>query len=142
MGMNLLDLLLWIAIFLGVGLATILNYYLNWAPGSEPDDFNVGPPEMQLSCDCYLNTLIIGGIVAIALAVNSSLFASRIELYITAITAFFVVSAAGIVGRKRRYNEWKEIQQVIARAIPESGYERASSFSIDIEFTEDEEDID
>ena len=97
---------------------------------------------MQLSCDCYLNALIIGGIVAIALATNSSLFASRIELYMTAIIAFSIITTAGIIGRRRRYNEWREIQQVIARAIPESGYERVNSFSIDIEFTEDEEDVD
>ena len=122
----------------GVAVVAWFNYYLNLAPGSDPDDFAVGPPQMNMTCDCYLNTLILGGIMVIAFSAGSSLFASRIELYLIGGLAFAVVTIAGLIGRRKRHTEWREDEKVIRRAIQKTSFGRGPG-SIDILF-DDEDD--
>lgn len=124
----------------GVFVLAIFNFYLNLAPDSDPDDFAIGPPQLNLTCDCYLNTLILGGILVVAFSAASSLFASRIELYTIAGLAFAAVTIAGIIGRRKRYAEWKEDEQVIRRAIQKSHLMKGSRSPVDIVFDDDEDD--
>jgi hypothetical protein len=124
----------------GITILAIFNYYLNLAPGSDPDDFIIGPPQLNLTCDCYLNTLILGGILVIAFSAASSFFASRIELYLFGGIAFAIVTLAGIIGRRKRYAEWKEDQKVIRRAIRKASPFGGRRGPIDIIFDEDDED--
>ncbi|MHA1936367.1 MAG: hypothetical protein ACW97A_13920 [Candidatus Thorarchaeota archaeon] len=132
-----MDLLFAIVLTIGVLLAAVFNYILNLAPGSDPEDFQVGPSQLGITCDCYLNTLILGGIVVLALSLSSAAFTSRIELYIVGIVAFILVTAAGIYGRRKRYKEWKEMDYVLKRAVS-SSYPRMSG-RLDIPYDEDEE---
>lgn len=135
--MDTLTLLLVIA---GVLIVALFNYYLNLAPGSDPDDFAVGPPQMNITCDCYLNTLILGGIMLIAFSAGSSLFDSRLELYFIGGIAFAAVTIAGIIGRRKRYTEWKEDEKVIRRAIQKTQFgRRVRDGAVDITF-DDEDD--
>ena len=135
-----MDPLLFVIIIAGICVLTIFNYYLNLAPGSDPDDFAVGPPQLNISCDCYLNTLILGGILVIAFSAGSSLFSSRLELYLFGGIAFAVVTIAGIIGRRKRHTEWKEDEQVIRRAIQKTQFGRGRDAAIDILFDEDDDD--
>ncbi len=124
-------------------LSAVFNYYLNLAPGSDPEDFQVGPPQMNLTCDCSLNVLIIGGIVVLALSAASGIFDSRLELYIVGIVAFSVITVAGFIGRRRRHQEWKELHRAIARAVPASSYLGFRRTPADITYEdEDDEDFD
>ncbi|MDH4214350.1 MAG: hypothetical protein OEV85_10545 [Candidatus Thorarchaeota archaeon] len=121
---------------------TVFNYYLNLAPGADPEDFQIGPRQLNMTCDCSLNTLILGGILVIALSAGSGMFESRIELYVTGIVAFTVVSIAGIIGRRRRYREWKEFDKVIRRAIPKTHLMTQHGSPVDIIFDEEPDDED
>ncbi|MFW9979293.1 MAG: hypothetical protein ACFFEJ_14510 [Candidatus Thorarchaeota archaeon] len=127
-----------IVIAVGTLLAALFNYYLNRAPGSDPDDFQVGPPELGITCDCYLNTLIVSVIGVVAVLATSSSFGSVWELVIVGATVFFTITIAGILGRHHRYREWKTIQRVLVRAVPSVSETRPSS--TDLYFDEDEEE--
>jgi hypothetical protein len=121
---------------------TIFNYYLNFAPGADPEDFSIGPPQLNMTCDCFLNTLILGGILVIALSAGSGIFESRQELYASGIIAFSVITIAGIIGRRKRYREWKEFDKVIRRAIPKTHLMTQHGNPIDILFDDESDDED
>lgn len=129
-----------IIIIAGIFVLAIFNYYLNLAPGSDPDDFAIGPPQLNMTCDCYLNTLILGGIMIIAFSAASTLFSSRLELYLFGGIAFVVVTIAGIVGRRKRYAEWKEDENVIRRAIQKTQFGRIRDGAVDILFDDEDDD--
>lgn len=138
-----MEILTWIVLVVVVLLASLFNYYLNLAPGSDPEDFQVGPPQLGITCDCSLNVLIIGGIVVLALSAISGLFDSRLELYIVGIVSFSLITVAGLVGRKRRHQEWRELRSVIERSVPASSFLGFGRAPVDIAFEdEDEEDFD
>lgn len=135
-----LDLIIWALVIIGTLLAAAFNYILNLASGSDPEDFKVGPSEMNITCDCQLNVLIIGGIMILALSAVSGVFASRIELYLVGGISFAVITIAGFIGRRRRHREWKELHKVIKRAVPGPQYSGFRRAPVDITFDEDEED--
>jgi len=135
-----LDILTWIVLVVVVLITSAFNYYLNLAPGADPEDFQVGPPQFNITCDCSLNVLIIGGIVVLALSAVSGIFESRLELYIVGIVAFSLISAAGIIGRLRRHREWREIQIAIERAVPGSSFPGFQKAPVDITFDDDDDD--
>jgi hypothetical protein len=134
------DALTLVLLIAGVFLLAVFNYYLNLAPGSDPDDFAVGPPQLNITCDCSFNTLILGGILVIALSAASSTFDNRIELYLVGGIAFAVVTLTGIIGRRKRHAEWKEDEQVIRRAIQKAQFGSGRRGSVDIIFDEEDED--
>jgi hypothetical protein len=131
--------LFWI-IFL-VTLGSIFNYYLNRAPGADPDDFQiaVGPIESGITCDCFLNTLIVSTITAIIIALSADLFESTIELLYYGVGSFIVVWIAGILGRMRRHAEWKELDEVVRRVVPTPIFDDLDEERIDILFDDDDE---
>ncbi|MFW9803307.1 MAG: hypothetical protein ACFFFC_11675 [Candidatus Thorarchaeota archaeon] len=104
----------------GVLFASWFNYILNRAPGSDPDDFLIGPPEMELRCDCFINTMIVGGIAVLAMAIMSSIFDSRTDLYIVGAISYIVITLAGVYGRKKRQEDWRELDGILKRSFPES----------------------
>jgi hypothetical protein len=122
-----------------ISALALFNYYLNLAPGTDPEDFNVGPQGLNITCDCYLNTLILGGILVIALGAGSGMFESRTELYISGIIAFTVVTIAGVIGRRRRYREWEELDKVVRRAIPKKHLMTQNRTPVDIIFDDDDD---
>jgi hypothetical protein len=136
-----LDLTTWALVIIGTLLAAAFNYILNLASGSDPEDFKVGPTEMNITCDCPINILIIGGIMILALSAVSGVFASREEMYIVGGISFAVITIAGYIGRRRRYREWKELRKAIRRAIPGS-YADIRKAPVDLMFEEDDEDDD
>jgi hypothetical protein len=136
-----LDPVVFLLIAVGVVLVSWFNYMLNRAPGADPDDFLIGPEGMQIQCDCFLNTMIVGGIFVVAVAIASSAFASRTELYLIGLTAYVIITAAGVYGRRRRYIDWKELDGVLHRAIPRPPRKSFDRDRLDIFFEgEDEED--
>ncbi|MFX1602171.1 MAG: hypothetical protein ACFFCK_01715 [Promethearchaeota archaeon] len=136
-----MDPIVFFLIAVGVVVVSCFNYILNRAPGSDPDDFLIGPEGMQMQCDCFLNTMIIGGIFVVAVAIASSNFASRTELYLIGLTAYVIITAAGIYGRRQRYNDWKELDGVLHRAVPKAPPRTFDNDKLDIFFEgEDEED--
>jgi hypothetical protein len=134
------DPLILVFVIAGVLITALFNYYLNLASGSDPEDFALGPPQLNITCDCYLNTLILGGIMVIALSAGSSFFDSRMELYFFGGIAFTVVTIAGIIGRRRRHSEWKEDEKVIRRAIQKSQFGRIRDGAVDILFDDEDDD--
>ncbi len=112
--MNSITLLITALVIVG---ASIFNYLMNWAPGSEPQDFEIGPSELHIRCDCSLNVLIVSVIVCIAIGLSSYAF-TREELYTTGIIAFLLITLSGVAGRQRRYREWKELESIFESAIP------------------------
>ncbi len=135
-----MDIVTWIVLVVVVLFASALNYYLNLAPGADPEDFQVGPPQLGITCDCSLNVLIIGGIVVLALSAVSGIFESRVELYLVGIAAFTIITVAGIIGRLRRHREWKEVQSAIERAVPASSYLGFGRAPVDITFDDEDDD--
>jgi hypothetical protein len=135
-----LDPLTFAIILTGILFLAFFNYYLNLAPGSDPDDFSVGPPQLNITCDCSINTLILGGILVIAFSAASSLFATRLELYLFGGLGFAVVTIAGLIGRRKRHAEWKEDEKVIRRAIQKTHFGTIRDGSVDILFDEDDDD--
>ncbi len=123
---------------IGVLLATTFNYYLNRAPGSDPEDFRMGPPELGITCDCYLNTLIVSAIAVVAVLSMSTAFDSIWEIVIVGTIVFFTITLAGIIGRHHRYKDWNSMARVLVRAVPSVSESRPSS--TDLFFDEDEED--
>jgi len=134
-----LDILTWAVLVIVVLLTTAFNYYLNLASGSDPEDFQVGPQQLGITCDCSLNVLIIGGIVVLALSAVSGVFDSRLQLYLVGIVSFSLITLAGFIGRRRRHQEWKELRRVIQRAVPASSHVGFGKAPVDITF-EDEDD--
>lgn len=133
----------WIILIAGIFVLVIFNYFLNLAPGSDPEDFALGPPQLNITCDCYLNTLFLGGILVVAFSAGSSIFSSRLELYLIGGLAFLVVTIGGIMGRRKRHAEWREDERVIRRAISTSNIMAGSRRPVDIVFDEeDDEDFD
>jgi hypothetical protein len=137
-----LELLTLMILIVATSALVAFNYYLNLAPGTDPEDFAVGPPQLNLSCDCFLNTLILGGILVIALSAGSGMFENRMELYASGIIAFSAVTIAGIIGRRKRYREWKEFDKVIKRAIPKTHLMTQHGNPVDIFFDEELDDED
>ncbi len=135
-----MDLLTLVLLIAGVFILVIFNYYLNLAPGSDPDDFALGPPQANITCDCYLNTLILGGILVVAFSAGSAMFASRVELYIIAGLSFAFITLAGILGSRKRHAEWREDEQVIRRAISKSNLTTRKRGPVDIIFDEEKDD--
>ncbi|MHA2140263.1 MAG: hypothetical protein ACXADF_03460 [Candidatus Thorarchaeota archaeon] len=115
-----MDPLVALSIVCGVLLASWFNYILNRAPGSDPDDYLIGPRALEIRCDCFINTMIVGGIVVVALAIMSSVFASRTEMYIVGILAYIVITLAGVYGRKKRHEDWRELDGILKRSVPRS----------------------
>ncbi len=130
-----------VIIALGVLAAVIFNYYLNWAPGADPEDFRIGPPQSGVKCDCFINTLILGTVVVAALMVVSSIFDNRLQLYVSGLASFLIVTAAGVLGRRRRYKEWRELEGLFKRVMPaRNRFPGSSTDSLFREFEEDDED--
>ncbi|MHA1770434.1 MAG: hypothetical protein ACTSXS_02405 [Candidatus Thorarchaeota archaeon] len=113
-----MDVMLLLSISAVTILMAIFNYYLNYAPGTTPDDYALGPKGASLQCDCCLNMVLIGVIAVAALAVSSSYFDSRTELYSVAIIVFVVITVAGFLGRRRRYHEWNEAYDLLQSVLP------------------------
>jgi len=135
------DLLVGFVIVVGVLIAALFNYILNRAPGSDPEDFQVGPPQLGIRCDCFLNTLIIGSILVLALSASSYIFETRTELYTVGFIAFAIITAAGIYGRIIRHREWKELGEILERAVPKPP-DRPYPESFDISIEDEDEEYD
>ena len=136
-----MDPLIGFIIAIGILIAAAFNYILNRAPGSDPEDFQVGPPQLGIRCDCVLNTLIIGSILVLALSASSSVFETRTELHIVGFIAFAVITAAGIHGRIIRHREWRELGEILERAVPKPP-DRPYPESFDIVIEDDDEEYD
>ena len=127
-----------ITIIAGTIIAALFNYFLNRAPGSDPEDFQIGPKEMGIKCDCFFNTLIVGAIAALAIAASSSGFDSMEDFFIVAFIFFAVITDAGILGRRQRYRDWNEMSYVLKRAVsPRKGFYPGP---VDILFDENEDE--
>ncbi|MHA1863978.1 MAG: hypothetical protein ACTSWA_09440 [Candidatus Thorarchaeota archaeon] len=137
-----MDLVTLVILIIGIFVLAIFNYYLSLAPGSDPEDFALGPPQLNITCDCYLNTLILGGILIVAFSAASSIFSDRIELYVTGGLAFAAITIAGIIGRRKRHAEWKEDERVIRRAVYNPGQMTSKRGPVDIIFDEEADDED
>lgn len=137
-----LDLVTLVILIAGIFVLAIFNYFMNLAPGSDPEDFALGPPQLNITCDCYLNTLILGGILIVAFSAASSIFSSRLELYFVGGLAFAVITIAGIIGRRKRHAEWKEDVRVIRRAVYSPSQMTSKRGPVDIIFDEEEDDED
>ena len=133
---------MWVVLVVAVLMTSAFNYYLNRASGADPEDFQVGPPQLGITCDCSLNVLIIGGIMVLALSSISDLFATRLELYAVGIITFGVLTAAGLIGRSRRHKEWEELRKTIERVVPSSSFLDLGRAPIDIAFEDDDGDED
>ena len=137
-GSEILNIVLIVTVVSGILVAAIINYYLNLAPGSNPNDFQVGPDELGITCDCYLNMLIISSIVVIALALSSYMFDSAIEVVVLAIVGFVVVTLAGYYGRRKRYHHWEDMEDMLDRVIPRGRIRHPIDDTIDLFFDDDE----
>jgi len=137
-----LDPVTLIILSVGTALAAVFNYFLNRAPGSEPEDFDFGPSGTTIRCDCFLNTLIIASIVILALALSSAAFSSRMELFASGALAFAAITLAGVIGRRRRHNEWMEIEDILQRVVPDEYLGDSGEGLLDISFEDDDEDYD
>jgi hypothetical protein len=131
-------LMVWLIVTAAVAVTSLFNYFLNRAPGSDPEDFLLGPQELGMSCDCFLNTLVVGSVVVVAIAAGAGAFATRNELFIAGALAFVIVTLAGILGRRRRHKEWDETHKAIRRAVPPSVVDPYQRSSIHLLFDEDE----
>ena len=136
-----MDLLIGFIVVVGVLIAALFNYILNRAPGSDPEDFQVGPPRLGIRCDCFLNTLIIGSILVLALSASSYIFETRTELHIVGFIAFTIITAAGIYGRIIRHREWRELGEILERAVPKPP-DRPYPESFDISIEDEDEEYD
>ena len=136
-----MDLLIGFVIVVGVLIAALFTYILNRAPGSDPEDFQVGPPQLGIKCDCFLNTLIIGSILILALSASSYVFETRTELHIVGFIAFVIITAAGIYGRIMRHREWRELGKILERAVPKPP-DRPYPESFDISIEDEDEEYD
>ncbi|MGD2072933.1 MAG: hypothetical protein PVG65_05550, partial [Candidatus Thorarchaeota archaeon] len=86
---------LWIILLIIIG--SMFNYYLNRAPGADPEDFQilVGPMNSGITCDCFLNTLIVSTIITIMITLSTGVFESTSELLFTGAISFIIVWIAG-----------------------------------------------
>ncbi len=104
-------------VVVGTALAAVFNYYLNRAPGTEPDDFRIGPPELSLTCDCYLNTVVVGLVFAVFVVLLAPSIGPFVEAVSTALLCLLVITVAGVVGRRRRYREWRHLAELLDRVV-------------------------
>ncbi|GAH31485.1 unnamed protein product, partial [marine sediment metagenome] len=100
--------------------------------------FIIGPEELGLKCDCYLNTIIVAGIAALAVSAASTSFDTRLDFYIIAIAVFAFVTLAGIIGRRQRYRNWNEMAHILKRSVP-TMVDRPTG-SVDYIFDDDDEE--
>lgn len=109
-----------VAISLAIGtlLLSVLNYYLNLAPNADPDQFSIGPREMGVRCDCCFNVLVLGMIAVAFIALSSTAFDSRTELYVSGLTSFMVVTLSGLIGRIKRYRRWSLESELLESVMP------------------------
>jgi len=135
-----MDLGIGIVLIVGTFIAAVFNYYLNRAPGSDPEDFQVGPQELGITCDCYLNTVIISSIAVVAVLASSTAFTSIWELVIVGSLVFLSITIAGLVGRHHRYKDWHSIARVLVRAVPTVTDGRPSTSDIFFDIDEEDED--
>jgi len=135
-----LDPVTLVIVSVGITTAVIFNYLLNRAPGSEPEDFEIGPRGAAMRCDCFLNTLVIASIATLALALSSAAFPSRIELFGVGALAFTAITLAGVIGRRRRHGEWREMDGILERVVPEEYLDDSREGFIDVSFDDDDED--
>ncbi len=142
MEVKIVDVTFWAIALAGTAIVAMFNYMLNRASGSDPDDFKVGPSELDITCDCFLNPLIIAGIAVLVLALSSGSFADRFELFMLGFLVFFTISLAGIIGRRRRYREWHELRDLFDRAIPTSKIRRPLDNLPDLSFDVEDDDED
>lgn len=133
---------MWAIIAIVVILASAFNYYLNLASGADPEDFQVGPPQLGITCDCSLNIIIIGGIMVLALSTISGSFDSRIQLFSVGIISFILITLAGFIGRRRRHQDWRELHKAIERSVPASSIFSSGSTQLDIVYEDDDDDDD
>ncbi len=133
-----MDIITGALIIIGTLLAAVFNYYLNRAPGSDPEDFQLGPPELNITCDCYLNTIIVSAVAVVALMTASAHFSSIWEMVLFGSVVFIVITLAGVLGRHHRYQEWKLLTRAIFRAVPTVSKKRPGS--IDLSFDEDDDE--
>ena len=122
-------------------IASAFNFILNRAPGSDPDDFRVGPPELGITCDCFFIPLIVSSIVVLGMTISAGAFDSRLELYLSAFSAFIIITYAGFLGRRARFRDWREITEVLERVIPLDRIDHEYDSYIDT-FHDEEEDED
>jgi ABC-type xylose transport system permease subunit len=54
------------------------------------------------------------------MAIMSSVFASRTEMYIVGIVAYVIITLAGVYGRKKRHEDWRELDGILKKSFPES----------------------
>lgn len=133
-----MDVLTGVLLAIGIPIIALFNYYLNKAPGSEPEDFRVGPAELGITCDCYLNTIILSAIAVIAVIANSNAFSSLTEIAAVGAVAFVIITLAGIIGRRHRYQDWHRMRRVLIRSVPSVSKGRPGS--VDISFDDDGKD--
>ncbi len=131
-----------VIILAGIVLAGAFNYVLNRASGAEPEDFEFGPSGMAIQCDCFINILIIGAIVTLAVALSSAAFSSPLELYATGALAFAATTIAGLLGRRRRHREWGEMEDVLERVVPDDYLDVREQDFADLPPDDDDEDSD
>lgn len=131
-----------VIILAGIVLTGTFNYVLNRASGAEPEDFEIGPSSMGIRCDCFVNTLVIAAIVVLAIGLSSAAFSSRLELYVTGALAFIGITMAGLLGRRRRHREWREMEEILERAVPEGYLDETQADSGDLPPDDDESDSD
>jgi hypothetical protein len=129
-------------ILVGITAAGIFNYILNRAPGAEPEDFEFGPSGMAIRCDCVMNIFVIAAIVVLALALSSAAFSSRAELYGTGFLTFLAITLAGLLGRRRRHREWREIEVILERVVPDDYLDQTEEDYMGTPSDEDDEDSD
>ncbi len=134
--MNIIHLAILIG---GTVIGAIFNYLLNRAPGSEPEDYRIGPAELNITCDCAFNPLIISGIATLVVAISSGVFDSRMELYLAGLFVFSIITIAGIIGRRRRHEEWRELEEVFSRALVTSHIHSPIDSPPDIFYDEDDD---
>ncbi|RDE10800.1 MAG: hypothetical protein C4K47_10880 [Candidatus Thorarchaeota archaeon] len=131
-----------VIVLTGISLAGLFNYILNRAAGAEPEDFEIGPNGMGIRCDCFMNVIIIAAIAVLAMALSSAAFSSRLELYVTATLAFVAIALSGLLGRRRRYNEWREMEDILERVVPGDYLDMTEEDMVDVRSDDDDEDYD
>ncbi len=138
-----MDVLVLAAIVLATVIIAFFNYYLNYAPGTTPDDFAIGPQGSPIRCDCCINYLILGAITVGAIAVSSRYFDTLPELLLVVAMVFFSITLAGYVGRRRRHHEWREGYEMLQIAMgPGHMWHHDSYEHFDPEAYDDEDDMD
>jgi hypothetical protein len=64
------------------------------------------------------------------------------ELFASGALAFAAITLAGVIGRRRRHNEWMEIEDILQRVVPDEYLGDSGEGLLDISFEDDDEDYD